>query len=329
MVMATFWFLLLGLLFVLYFALGGLNIGVGMSLPTYPVSARRGPLNALGPFFLGNEVWIVGAAGVLLAAFPGMESALFHALYPLILAIIAGLVAINAGVQLRSRPTKEGSRAAFDVLITVSAVVLAFGWGALLGNLLTGLPLGGGPVVLTGWFPAVTGLVMLLLALAHGSAYLAWRLPDETARKAAARRGALLAPLAGVALLAVVGLGFADAGVRRAVENPMAAVVLAAVAAVAAGVAGLALRTGRAHLAPVATGLAMALPVVIVGAALFPHILVSTGAGESLTVAAGAADGTTLRLLAWIAGPVVPLLMALQVFSWRLYRVNRLGTGYW
>src|SRR5439155_172690 len=127
--------------FVAYFALGGLDIGVGLLLPVHPYQTRRAALNALGPFFLGNEVWIIGAAGALLAAFPRVESALFHAAYPLVIAIVAGLVGINAGVQLRSRPAGTGPRAAFDGLIAVSAAVLAFGWGALLGNLLTGLPL--------------------------------------------------------------------------------------------------------------------------------------------------------------------------------------------
>jgi cytochrome d ubiquinol oxidase subunit II len=327
--MATFWYVLLAVLFVAYFALGGLDIGVGLLLPAHPYPTRRAALNALGPFFLGNEVWIIGAVGALLAAFPRIESALFHAAYPLLIAIVAALVGINAGVQLRSRPTGARSRAAFDVLIAVSAAVLAFGWGALLGDLLTGLPLGAGPVVLTGWFPAVTALAMAAVAAAHGSAFLSWRLPDGAPRGRATRLGTLLAPLAAAAVAAATALGFADADVRHAVGHPPVAVALAGAAAVLLVAAGFAVRGGRPRAAVVATGLAIALPVVVVGAAIFPNVLVSTGSDASLTVAAGAADATTLRLLSWVAAPVVPLLLALQVFNWRLFRAGRPGVRYW
>src|SRR5439155_1081545 len=61
--MDTFWYALLAVLFLAYFALGGLDIGVGLLLPVHPYPTRRAALNALGPFFLGNEVWIIGAAG--------------------------------------------------------------------------------------------------------------------------------------------------------------------------------------------------------------------------------------------------------------------------
>jgi len=327
--MDTFWYALLAVLFLAYFALGGLDIGVGLLLPVHPYPTRRAALNALGPFFLGNEVWIIGAAGALLAAFPRAESALFHAAYPLVIAIVAGLVGINAGVQLRSRPAGTGARAAFDGLIAVSATVLAFGWGALLGNLLTGLPLGAGPVVLTGWFPAVTGLALVAVAAAHGAAFLSWRLPDGELRGRAARLGSRLAPVAAVAVAAAIALGFADAGVRRAVGHPAVAVALAGAAVVLLVAAGFAVRAGRPQLAVVASGLAMALPVVVVGLAVFPNVLVSTGPEPSLTIAAGAADVTTLRLLSWVAAPLVPLLLALQVFNWRLFRAGRPGVRYW
>lgn len=72
--MSTFWYAVLGLLFMAYFALGGLDQGVALLLPLHKGDpARRAALNAVGPRFLGNEVWIVGAVGVLIAAFPRLE----------------------------------------------------------------------------------------------------------------------------------------------------------------------------------------------------------------------------------------------------------------
>src|SRR5688572_22830904 len=102
--MELFWYAILGGLFAAYFGLAGIDYGVGLVLPTIRDEAdRRRALNAIGPMFLGNEVWIVGAAGVLIAAFPRLEGELFVATSPILVAVLLGLVAINAAVQLRSR----------------------------------------------------------------------------------------------------------------------------------------------------------------------------------------------------------------------------------
>jgi cytochrome bd ubiquinol oxidase subunit II len=132
--MTTFWLVTLGILFGLYFALGGIDYGVALLLPTLGGEpARTAALNAIGPMFLGNEVWVVAATGVLLAVFPGVESGLFTGTYPVLVTVLLGLVAINAAVQLRGR---AGRRAGFDAVITGSGFVLAAGWGVVLGSLL-------------------------------------------------------------------------------------------------------------------------------------------------------------------------------------------------
>jgi cytochrome d ubiquinol oxidase subunit II len=333
--MAQFWYALLGLLLVAYFVLGGLDFGVGVLLPALDGEReRRAALTALGPFFLGNEVWIVGAGGVLFAAFPHVEGDLFTAAYPLVAALVLALAALNAGVQLRSRPAGGGARRRFDGVVAVAALVLAFGWGLLLGDLLTGLPLraGGGRVPLTaliGGFPLVAGLAGVALAAAHGSAYLTWRVDSGTVRAKARRIGVSAAPVAAGLVAVAVVAGAADSRVQAAVANPVAAVTLAAAVAVAALLASFALRADRPRLAVVATGIAIALPVVLVAAALFPRVLVSTlDPAASRTVADGAAGPATLRLLSWLAAPVVPLLFALQAASWWLFR-RRPGPRYW
>lgn len=157
--MSTFWFSVLGVLFGLYFALGGIDYGVAVLLPTMRGEpARTAALNAIGPMFLGNEVWVVAAVGVLLAAFPGVESGLFSDAYPVLVVLLLGLVAINAAVQLRGR---AGRRAGFDAVITASGFVLAVGWGIVLGT------------QLGEWVTGVLfGLLTGALALVQGATFL-------------------------------------------------------------------------------------------------------------------------------------------------------------
>jgi cytochrome d ubiquinol oxidase subunit II len=102
--------------------------------------------------------------------------ALLTAAYPLVL----GLVALNAAVQVRSRPAGGRARRGFDALITASAAVVAVCWGVLLDALATGLPIdgGGSPVPPTAFLtpvPLLSGLAMLTLTALHGATFLAWR----------------------------------------------------------------------------------------------------------------------------------------------------------
>lgn len=293
--MTTFWFIVLGVLFAVYFGLAGIDYGVGMLLPAHRGGReRRLALNAIGPMFLGNEVWIVGAAGVLIAAFPRLEAELFHATYPLLVAILLGLVAVNAGVQLRSRGRRPGG---FDALITLASATLAVGWGMLLGSLLNDWP-----------YTLLCGIVHALLVLAHGCAYLAWRRGDDRMRR-------IGVPTAFVAALGVVLAGASAGHVR----NPLPAVVLGLLVAGAVAGAGVLLRRRRSGPAVLLTGLATALPVVVVGVALYPNVLVP--------VADAAAGDASLRLLAYAAAPLLPVLAAVQVACWLLFR-RRPGV-YW
>jgi cytochrome d ubiquinol oxidase subunit II len=323
--MSTMWYTILGFCFVAYFVLGGLDQGVAMLLPAMRGDdRRRAALNAIGPMFLGNEVWAVGAAGVLIAAFPRLDSELFAAAYPAVVAIVLGLLALNAGVQLRSRGRWRGG---FDALIAASGLTLAAGWGLLFGVLLHGVPIDAagrvhGYAVLADPQVWLTAAANVLLVLVHGAAYLAWRLGPGALRDRMHRLVARLAPpTAGVAVLAVGGWWLAA---PDAVHNPLTGTALA-LAAAAAALAARFLTSARAF---AATAVACALPALAAASALFPAVLASTlDPGATVTVDDAAAGGDTLRLLALGAAPLLPVLVAVQAACWWIFR--RRTSLYW
>ncbi|GGM66728.1 cytochrome d ubiquinol oxidase subunit II [Dactylosporangium sucinum] len=315
--MSTFWYAILGFLLVAYFALGGLDQGVAMLLATIRGGDdRRRALNAIGPMFLGNEVWIVGAVGVLVAAFPRVEGELFGAAYPVVAVTLLALLLLNASVQLRSRGRRSGG---FDAVIAASGLVLALGWGLLLGVLLHGAPVTAdghvhGFAPLTDPLVWATGLAHVLLVLAHGAAFLAGRLADGPLRERMHRAVRRLGPAAAGAVLLVTGGWWLAA--PDGIRNPLVGTLLAV--ATAGAVAVAALRPGRAF---AATLVACALPVLTVASALYPTVLASTvEPGASVTVDDAAAGGDTLRLLAFGAAPLLPVLVAVQVACWWLFR---------
>lgn len=351
--MVTIWYGVLGLFFAAYLVLGGYDYGAGLLLARARDSAeRRAVLTAVGPFFLGNEVWLVASVGILFGAFPMLEGELLSGLYPAVVLALAGVLVVTAAVQLRSRSlsfavvvasrdrdttTTAGiqvhGRTAWDRAIIGGSALAALGWGAVLGGLLQGVPLhpdghveGIGHVVTP--FTAVSAVTLLTLAAVHGAAFLALRLPEG----GYATTGRRLVPwaLAAVATTTVVGL--LSSRVRDAVQRPAVAVPLLCLLVAALVVAGGALARGRPGVGFAATSVALVVPVALAGAATWPYALFSTAdPAASLTVAEAAASGPTLRLLSWLAVPLVPALLSFQVMSWWIFRgrIDSRAPVYW
>jgi cytochrome d ubiquinol oxidase subunit II len=215
----------------------------------------------------------------------------------------------------------------------VGSALAALGWGAVLGGLLQGVPLhqdghveGVGHVVTP--FAAASAVTLLTLAAVHGAAFLALRLPAG----GHARVGRRLVPWALAAIAATTVVGVLSPRVRDAVQRPAAAVPLLCVLVVALVVAGGALARGRPGVGFAATSVALVVPVALVGVATWPYALVSTAdPAASLTVADAAASGPTLRLLSWLAVPLVPALLSFQVMSWWIFRgrIDGRAPVYW
>ena len=71
--MQTFWFIAIALLWTGFLVLEGFDFGVGMlhGVVGRTDAERRLAINAIGPLWDGNEVWLIVAAAGIFAAFPG------------------------------------------------------------------------------------------------------------------------------------------------------------------------------------------------------------------------------------------------------------------
>ena len=279
----------------------------------------------------------MAAVGILFGAFPLLEGELLAGCYP---AVVGALVGVDPGHRRRAaaqptRPT-SGSAPAGTASWSIGSALAALGWGALLAALFQGVPLQAdghvaGVTHLATPFAAAAGLAMVALVAVHGATFLTLRLPAEAAAvvgrtgppagaggahrgRPGHRRGPALRP--GTRRRAAAGGGRTPAGAARggAAGGPRGA------GPAAAGVAFA------------ATGAALALPVVLVGAALWPYVLVSTTDPDaSLTVADAAASAPTLRLLGWVALPLLPALLGFQAMCWWVFRGRTDGRApvYW
>jgi cytochrome d ubiquinol oxidase subunit II len=212
-------------------------------------------------------------------------------------------------------------------LIVAGSLLAALGWGAVLGGLLQGVPLhADGHVAGVGHlatpFVAASGLSLVTLVAVHGATFLSLRLPADP-RWAALNRRLVPVALGAVAVTTVLGLFFAHAGAVALIPLGLLLAALLTVRAVGSR------RPGWAF---VASSVALVAPVLVVGMGLYPAVLVSTvDPGATLTVAEAAAAPDTLRLLGWVAVPLVPVLIGFQAMCWWVFRgrVDGKAPVYW
>ncbi|HZC07678.1 MAG TPA: cytochrome d ubiquinol oxidase subunit II, partial [Ktedonobacterales bacterium] len=116
MTLNTLWFILIATLFGGFFLLEGFDYGVGMLLPFLgrDDADRRVIIRSIGPFWDGNEVWLITAGGAMFAAFPNWYATLFSGFYlPLALLLLA-LIVRGVAFEFRNKVEHPRWRATWD-----------------------------------------------------------------------------------------------------------------------------------------------------------------------------------------------------------------------
>ncbi len=316
--MITFWFSLVVLAWVLFFVLEGFDFGVGLLGPLLGRDdhERSAAVRTIGPFWDGNEVWLVAAIGVTFAAFPAWYAALLSGLY-LPMAVLLLLLAVR-GVALEFRGKGDGTRyrRRADLALAVSSLGIVLLWGALLAVFARGLALGPDASVTGSGLgrslsPVLTpasaagALAALFAAALLGATFLSLRTSGPVRRRARtlAHR---LGNFGAVALLA--------AGVGTGSRLVLAAALLSFAA-------GLLARHGREALAFTTAAVGVAGAVVAVFTAHGSVILPSTlDPAWSLTMTEAAATPSALRLLTFAGVVILPGVLAYQAFSYWVFR---------
>ncbi len=135
------WFILIGVLWIGYLTLEGFGFGTGMLLKILPrgEKERRAMLNAIGPHWDGNEVWVLTAGGATFAAFPEWYATMFSGMYLALVAILVVLIVRICALEWRKTINSDAWRNAWDWAHTVSAWVVSILWGVAFSNLVQGM----------------------------------------------------------------------------------------------------------------------------------------------------------------------------------------------
>jgi cytochrome d ubiquinol oxidase subunit II len=319
--LATFWFILIAVLWSGYFVLEGFDFGVGILLRAIgrTDAERRLLVNTIGPVWDGNEVWLLTAGGATFAAFPLWYASLFSGFYLALLLILVALIVRGVCFEFRSKVDNPRWRGAWDWAIFGGSALPALLWGVAFANIVRGVPLNaqhvytGNLLTLLNWYGVLGGLVTLSLFALHGAIFLRLRTTGELrqrARRAALSAGAVAVPLAAAFLV-----------VTQVSHGRLATDVTAAVAAVAliGGVA--AAFRGREGWAFIGTAITLAAAVATLFGDLWPNVLPSsTSAAYSLTVTNASSAHYTLVVMSWVAVIFTPIVLGYQAWSYWVFR---------
>lgn len=136
--LTVIWALIIAFAVFMYVVMDGFDLGIGILFPAFaPGEERDQAMNAIAPVWDGNETWLVLGGGGLLAAFPLAYAIILPATYPLITAMMLGLVFRGVAFEFRWRDPRH--RAFWDMAFFSGSLVAALSQGIILGALLQGI----------------------------------------------------------------------------------------------------------------------------------------------------------------------------------------------
>jgi cytochrome d ubiquinol oxidase subunit II len=174
----TIWFILVGVLFTGYAMLDGFDLGVGaLHLFVKKDEERRVLLNAIGPVWDGNEVWLVTGGGALFAAFPDVYATVFSGFYLAFYLLLASLIFRAVAIEFRSKQPMRWWRQMWDISFSAGSIFSSLLLGVTLGNLAWGIPIdehgefAGTFLGLLMPYPLLVGVTTVALFMMHGAIY--------------------------------------------------------------------------------------------------------------------------------------------------------------
>lgn len=348
--MVELWFGIVAVMLTAYVVLDGFDLGSG-ALHLFVArnnSERRQLLAAIGPYWDANEVWLLATGGALFVAFPKVLASGLSGFYFAIFLVLWSLILRGISIEFRSHLADSQWRSFWDAVFGLASALLAIFFGAALGNLLRGLPLGADgwfgltlftdfsgrpPVGILDWYTMATGVFALVTLVWHGANYLAWKtdgpVGQRTTRLAARLTWSMLAlwPLMTVATIAVNAAIFENFSGR-----PLAWFgALLALAGIVANIRG---RRPPGSVVPLLGSAAFLLGLLVATAvSIFPVMLRSVlDPALSITAFNGSNDAAGLRTALgwWVIG--FPIAIGYFVLLFRLHRgkavAAREGEGY-
>jgi len=322
------WYLLVGVLFTGYAILDGFDLGVGgLHLLARKDHDRRVFLNAIGPVWDGNQVWLVTGGGALFAAFPEVYATAFSGFYTGFILLLFMLIFRGVSIHVRSLRAGKLWRQAWDGAFWGSSVLASFIIGVVMGNIAWGVPIAedfsyrGSLLAQLHPYPLLMGGAVVALFLMHGAIYLVLKTDgDLNTQVRRWVRPTIVGFVVMYGLITAATLLFVPRLVNPFWVHPWLVVVPVANILAIANIPRE-MHKGREMAAFLSSAAAIALLLGVLGIGMFPEMIHGNGTpGTSLTAFNAASSQQTLATMLALAGVGMPLVLG---YTFNIYRVFR------
>ena len=327
--LTTIWAFIIAFAVFMYVVMDGFDLGIGILFPLFGRGEERAQaMNAIAPVWDGNETWLVLGGGGLLAAFPLAYAIILPATYPLVIAMLLGLVFRGVAFEFRWRDPRH--ELFWDFSFFAGSLVAALSQGMVLGALLQGITVHGrsyggrwldwlSPYSLLTGAGVATGYTLL------GATFLVMKLTGRAEEHAyrLARRSAF----ATVALMAAVSLAtpflthrywarwFDWPSILFTSQVPLLTAILVATLLFTLG--------RRRRYAPFLLGLGLfALGMLGLGISMWPDVIPG-----SVTIWAAAAPERSQVFMLVGVGVIMPVILAYTGWAYWVFR-GKVDEGY-
>ncbi len=324
----TWWFLVVGGVFTGYVILDGFDLGAGaLHLFFKKETSRRIALNAIGPVWDGNEVWLVIGGGALFAGFPVVYATVFSAMYIPFMLFLLFLIFRAISIEFRSKEPMLWWRQMWDISYSVASIMLAVLLGVVLGNVLQGMPIDADFEFQGNWllflnpYAILVGLTVLFLFAMHGGIYLAMKTEGRLyAKLTILVKRAMILFLVSFGIVTLYTLVFIPHLSDRFKEMPILFIVPILAFLSLANIPRLVAKRSYRN-AFLFSAITMSLLLITVVIELYPNIILSTiSEANNITIYNAAASEKSLGIMLTIAAVGTPLIITYTAFVFWTFR---------
>ncbi len=333
--MPTVWFALVAIMLAAYAMFDGFDLGAGALhlIAARTDSERRSLLAAIGPVWDGNEVWLLAGGGTLFFAFPLLYASSFSGFYLPLNIVLWLLLGRAIGIEFRAHVDSPIWRAFFDGVFSLASLALIVFFGAALGNVMRGVPLGpdhyffaplwtnwlpGAEPGILDWYTVLCGVVTLAATCLHGALYVAMKTEGDLNRR---MKTTIRVLLPWVVILSAAAIPATVAVRPGLLDNyratPVGWVIPILVAASLAGIFYFT-RAGKERYAFYSSCLYVVAALSGAAFALYPNLLPASGdPANAITIYNAAAGSSSLStgLIWWSGGMVVAIGYFITIYS--------------
>jgi cytochrome d ubiquinol oxidase subunit II len=319
---SVWWFLVFGGVITGYAILDGFDLGAGaLHLFLKKEQSRRIALNAIGPVWDGNEVWLVIGGGALFAGFPVAYAAIFSAFYIPFMIFLMGIIFRAVAIEFRSKEPGKLWRKTWDVVYCIASIIIALALGLMLGNVAFGIPLNaerefdGDSSTFFHPFSIMVAITTLALFMMHGAIYLTMKTENRLYAKLHLLANSFTVFFVLSFIITTLYTLLYIPHLSDFFRNNPGWFIVPILMVLAIANIPRQIKKGKYRLAFISSSATIALLLIMVAIEVFPYLLYSTGTFEnSITVQNAASSSKTMRILLIIALIGTPLVATYTAF---------------